>query len=213
MGKILASLDRGTPTLNQMPPEPEPALAEKRESLRKSLGVSSLDNTFENFKPMKGTEKAVVAFKSMVEGNYKRKLLLCYGGVGNGKTHLCEATAIELKRRGLFCSVRTMDMLMSALKECMNPEAHLSYEELLRNYSYADRMIVDDVDGTEWAFGELEKIIRVRYRERLFTILTTNRDITELPERITSRFFDPEIGTVCLNSAEDYRKYRLRGKG
>jgi len=55
---------------------------------------------------------------------------------------------------------------------------------------------------------QLEKIIRVRYRERLFTILTTNRDISELPERIVSRFEDAEVARKVLNSGIDYRKLK-----
>lgn len=49
----------------------------------------------------------------------------------------------------------------------------------------------------------------VRYREHLFTIMTTNRDLTELPERIVSRFRDPDVGMVVLNEGADYR--RLQG--
>lgn len=204
----LDRLDRGTPTQSQriFEVEAEPTLEERRERLRKSLCVASLDNTFENFVPVKGTEKALTAFKSMAEGNWNRKLLLVYGGVGNGKTHLCEATAIRLYKRGLFCRVLTMDRMMSALKQCMDSEPHISYEKLLSNYCYADRLIIDDVEGTNFEFEQLEKIVRVRYRERLFTILTSNRDITELPERIVSRFRDPDVGTVVLNEGDDYRR-------
>lgn len=63
--------------------------------------------------------------------------------------------------------------------------------------------------GSAWEYGQLEDIIATRYRERLFTIMTTNQDLGELPERITSRFFDPDIGRVILNEGADYR--RLKG--
>lgn len=212
IGKVLGSLDRGKPIpdlkTNDLEPE-ELTLEEKREELRKSLGVASLDNTFESFKPVKGTEKALAAFKALAEGRTNKPLLLCYGGVGNGKTHLCEAAAIALYKRGLFCRVLTMDRMMGALYECIGPDRQNSLEELLRNYSYTEHLILDDVEGTEWAFGELEKIIRVRYRERLFTILTTNRDLSELPERVVSRARDPDFGRLVLNEGADYR--RLKG--
>lgn len=225
IGKVLGNLDRGTPTqdlknldgvkydIPELDPRyKEPTLEERRESLRRSLGLSSLDHTFENFIKVKGTEKALAAFKSIVSDNYKRKFLLCYGGVGNGKTNLCEAASIALYKSGTFCKVNTMARMMMALKGCMNSKSHLSYEELLNNYCYADRLIIDDVgmggSGSDWEYGQLEEIILVRYRERLFTILTTNRDITELPERITSRFFDPDVGTVVLNEGADYRRMK-----
>lgn len=211
IGKVLDSLGRGTAIPGQriIEPELELTLEEKREELRRSLGVSSLDNTFEALKPWPGTEKALAAFKALASGKTDWRMLLCYGGVGNGKTHFCEATALTLYKRGLFCRVLTMDRMMGALKECMDPGRQNSLDQLLHNYCYADRLIIDDVTGTAWEFDQLEKIIRVRYQERLFTILTTNRDLTELPERIVSRFSDSEKGRLILNEGEDYR--RLKG--
>ena len=162
--------------------------------------------------PVPGTEKALAIFKALASGKVEWKMLLCYGGVGNGKTHLCEATVIELYKRNLFCRVLTMDRIMGRLKECMNPNEFISPEELLNNYCRAERLIIDDVDGTVWEFEQLEKIIRARYRENLFTILTSNLDIKAdekdkrfIPERIVSRFRDKEKGRLILNLGEDYR--------
>ena len=202
IGKTIRNLNPGTDILDLKTTEVE---GDKQEELRKSLGVSSLENTFDNFKPIAGTKDALSAFKELAGGKTGWKMLLCYGGVGNGKTHLCEATAIELYKRGKFCRVLTMDKMMAALKESMGAEKVISLEDLVNNYSYTLRLIVDDVEGTPWEFEQLEKIIRVRYHENLFTILTTNRDLTELPERLVSRFRDAEKGRVILNSAEDYR--------
>ncbi len=188
-------------------------MEEKREELRKSLCVASLDNTFENFRPVAGTKEALAAFKALVEGKTKRKMLLVYGGVGNGKTHLCEAAAIALYKRGLFCRVLTMAKIMRALKSCMDPEPLTSLEGLICRYGQAERLIIEDVgmggSGSAWEYGQLEDIIATRYRERLFTIMTTNRDLIELPERIVSRFRDPDVGMVVLNEGADYR--RLKG--
>lgn len=192
----------------------EPTLEERREALRRSLWVSSLDNTFANFRQVKGTEKALAAFKALAGGKTRWKMLLCYGGVGNGKTHLCEAAAIELYKRGIFCRVLTMARIMRAIKECMGPERHISYEELLSNYCYGERLILDDVgmggSGSEWEFGQLEEIVAARYHEKLFTVMTTNRDLSELPERIVSRFQDPDIGRVVLNQGEDFRRLKAK---
>jgi len=215
IGKILGSLDREKPIPDQKieSESGELSLEEKREELRKSLGVASLENTFKNFDPVSGTEKALAAFKALASGKTEWKMLLCYGGVGNGKTHLCEASAITLYERGLFGRVTTMAQIMRALKDSMRNEFSIPYSALLDRFCYADRLIIDDVgmggSGSEWEFGQLEEIVVVRYRERLFTILTTNRDLTELPERIVSRFRDPDVGRVILNSADDYR--RLKG--
>jgi len=176
------------------------------EHLRKSLGVSSLAHTFNNFKQVPGTARALQAFKLMPDGN--KPLLLCYGGVGNGKTHLCEALAIELYRRGSFVRVLPMGRVMQALKSAIGKD--LAFQELLNNYCYAERLILDDVgmggSGSEWEWRQLEEIVVTRYRERLFTVMTTNLDLKEIPERIASRFFDPDVGIVVLNEGGDYRR-------
>lgn len=214
IGEALGSLRRGTniPDRKTFDLEPEPTLEEKRERLRKSRGLSSLDNTFENFKPAPGTGKALAAFKALASGKAKWRMLLCYGGVGNGKTHLCEATAVALYKRGLFCRVTTMARIMRALKECMRPDSLTAYDELIDRYCCSEHLIVDDVgmggSGSGWEFGQLEEIIVVRYREHLFTILTTNLDLKKLPERIVSRFCDPEKGRLILNEGEDYRRQK-----
>lgn len=216
------SHDTNTPHQETIEPEPELTLEEKREELRKSLGVESLENTFEVLKPWPGTEKALAAFKALASGKTEWKLLLCYGGVGNGKTHFCEATALTLYRRGLFCRVLTMDRMMRALKECIGSDRQNSLAELLRNYQYADRLIVDDVAGTEWEFQQLEKIIRLRHHENLFTILTSNlniepdpnyRNIPFIPERIVTRFRDREKARLVLNQGEDYRPEKRAKRG
>lgn len=191
-----------------IPNDPEPTIEEKRESLRKELGVSSLNNTFEFFSPVKGTQKALAAFKALAYGKTHRPMLICYGGVGNGKTHLCEATAIAMYKQGLFVRVMTMSQMMITLKSYMNNQEPPSFDWLLSSYCLAERLIIDDVDGTEWEFEQLEKIMRFRYHDSLFTIFTTNLDISELPERIVSRFSDPEVGTIVLNRGEDYRRLK-----
>lgn len=171
----------------------------------------SLDNTFENFKPMPGTERARAAFKAVLDG--PEYMLLCYGGVGCGKTHLCEAAAIELYRRGKFCRVMKMPEMLSTLRQAIsNPE--MSYDGILGNYCYADRLIVDDIGagGSDSEFGDriLETIVVARYGRQLLTILTSNREVNELPERVRSRFEDGVTSYLVLNEGTDYR--RLKGQ-
>jgi len=170
----------------------------------------SLDNTFENFKPMPGTETALVAFKAVLDG--PEYMLLCYGGVGNGKTHLCEAAAIELYRRGKFCRVMKMPEMLSTLRRAIH-DPEMDYDTVLGNYCYAERLIVDDIGagGSDSGFGDrvLERIVVARYGRQLLTIITSNLQISELPERVTSRFEDGVTSYLVLNEGADYR--RLKG--
>jgi len=105
-----------------------------------------------------------------------------------------------------------MATLMRGLKRTLGHEPTISYDDLLNSYCSNDRLILDDVgmggSGSEWEYGQLEEIVVARYRERLFTIITTNRDLKELPERIVSRFSDPNVGRVILNTGKDYRIVR-----
>jgi DNA replication protein DnaC len=212
----LANLKRETNTQRQKSGDnsdretPERSTEDKPEELRRSLNVSSLNHTFENFEVLPGTAEAYKAFKALAEGQTDRPLLLCYGGVGNGKTHLCEAAIIALYKRGLFCRYLTMARLMRSLKAAMRTEAISSFDVLLERFCRSQRLVLDDVgmggSGSEWEYGQLEEIVNERYRERLLTIMVTNRDLEELPERIVSRFSDPAVGVIVLNSGADYRR-------
>jgi DNA replication protein DnaC len=189
---------------------PEELESERRESLRKSLWISSLENTFENFRPAKGSQLAYKQTLDFARGKAGYSLLLIYGGVGNGKTHLCEATAIELLKRGIFCRVLTWPEIIRALKKAMQPEAPRSPDDLIDIYCKAKHLILDDIgagmSGSEFGMKELEEIVEYRYHEKLFTMMTTNRDIKELPERVLSRLKDKQISCLILNEGEDYRR-------
>lgn len=155
---------------------------------------------------MPGTEQALAAFKAVLDG--PQFMLLCYGGVGNGKTHLCEAVAIELYKRGKFCRVMKMPEMLSTLRLAIkNPD--MDYDTILSNYCYAERLIVDDIGagGSDGDFGGriLENIVGARYGRQLFTIMTSNQEVSQLPERVRSRFEDTVTSYLVLNEGEDYR--------
>ncbi len=168
--------------------------------------MMSLDDTFENFKPMPGTERALAAFKAVLDG--PQFLLLCYGGVGNGKSHLCDAAAIELYKRGKFCRVMKLPEMLATLRRAIkSPE--MDYDGIMGNYCYAGRLIVDDIGagGSDSEFGDrvLETIVGARYGRQLLTIMTSNREFSELPERVKSRFEDTVTSYLVLNEGEDFR--------
>jgi len=201
---------------------PDPTPEEKKrerlaelECLRCDIRVTSLENTFDNFKSVKGTEKAVAAFRALAAGNTHWKMLLCYGGVGNGKTHLLEALAIELHKQGKFARVLTMSAIMAALKRGMGKEAIDGLEDRVEHLSRVPYLLIDDVgmggSGSDWEWGQLEDIIVYRYRENLLTAVTSNLDISQIPERIVSRFSDSEKGRIVLNSGVDYRPLKVKG--
>lgn len=187
----------------------EQSKTELLEELRRSLKVSSLEHTFENFDHVEGTEKAFNLFEELAGGETTWKLLLCYGGTGNGKTYLCEALVIDLYKRGIFLRLLTMNDITDALKRGMAKGAIPPYDVKLSNYCRTPRLIIDDFGMGEGAsdFSPriLEQIINYRQKENLLTVLTTNLNLQELPERVVSRFKDTDYARMVLNEAPDYR--------
>lgn len=162
---------------------------------------------------MPGTEQALAAFKAVLDG--PEFMLLCYGGVGNGKTHLCDAAAIELYKRGKFCRVMKMPEMLSTLRRAIN-DPEMDYDMILGNFCYAERLIVDDIgaSGSDSDFGKrvLESIVVARYGRQLLTIMTTNQEISELPERVLSRFKDTVTSYLVVNEGVDYRGLMRQSK-
>ena len=187
-------------------------IEDEKEELRKSLGLSSLGHTFDNYKVLPGTQEALEAFKGMAEEGCL-PLLLCYGGVGNGKTHLCEALSMALYKKGIRCKVMVWSDIVRQLKGSFDShrESHsLPYQFLFNRIRSMSYLIIDDVgmgsSGSEWEWGEFEDLTRYRYHEMLFTVVVTNKELNELPPRVISRFNDPDIGRIVLNRGKDYRK-------
>ncbi len=100
---------------------------------------------------------------------------------------------------------------MRAFKRVLRRDESLgvTYDELIDRYCHCPALIVDDVgmggSDSAWEWGQLDEIINARYREHLITVLATNRDLKDLPERVVSRFSDPDIGLIVLNEGRDYR--------
>lgn len=177
--------------------------------------MSDMNHTFANFRRVKGTANALGAFKALADG--ERPFLLCYGGVGNGKTHLLEAAAIRLNEMGKHGRLWVFADFLSWLRRLMGEKLEDVDTIIERYQSNRAYLFFDDVGmeyGTPWEESVLERIINGRYRSRGITALVTNKDLDQvddkgrrcIPERVVSRFFDPDIGVVVLNEAEDYRK-------
>ena len=93
-----------------------------------------------------------------------------------------------------------------------------SYNELFRRLCETSKLVIDDVGmgsiESKWEISELEDIVNERYHTRYktdkITILASNKDIKELPDRIVSRFYDPEFGKVLLIKSGDYRRRKSK---
>ena len=173
------------------------------------LNVSSESHTFGNFVTGQGLREVYHVFKKFAE-KLEPELLLCYGGIGNGKTFLLEATAMRLFERGIFARVVVWSDFIANLKSRMDDKEATPFEFVLRNYYESPVVLLDDygmgTTDTAWEKSILEKIVDYRYRNRLPMALTTNMEIKNLPVRVESRFNDPECGIVVENKGGDYRR-------
>jgi len=182
------------------------------ETSLKEKGVSSKAQNFDNFKVTPETKEVYQAFKNLATGEASYQMLLCYGRTGNGKTHLCNALATELNKRGIDARLYTVADMVGRLKESI---AEHTTESVIKQLTTVPALILDDFKveyNSPWEMEKIENIIDARYREALITVLTTNREQDELPERVVSRFNDLSLSKVVLNNAPDYRR-RRRGKG
>lgn len=217
IGDALGKLRKSIPSLQDRPLIPRVATlspAQQLEELRRNLRVQSLDNTFENLKRVKGMEMAIDTAQALANGTATYSIVLIYGTTGNGKSHVCDAVALQWYKRGLFARVLVWSELAAMLvkyqfsKEPDSPDPSLIVDRLAK----AERLIIDDFgmggSDSKLPVGWLERIVDWRYHERLPMLLTTNLDLKELPDRIVSRFSDVVRGRLVLNSAPDYRTHR-----
>ena len=176
------------------------------------MGISNIGHTFRNFKSVAGVKESLEAMRNLAEGTSPVPIVFCYGGVGNGKTHLLEALVIRLNERGLYSRLYLWRNIVSLFKRHLDKEAEPPFDELLGRFCQARQLIIDDVGigvtDTAWEQAQLETIIDYRYSHELVTALATNKDISELPSRVLSRLSDKAVCIMCLNKSDDFRKLK-----
>jgi len=171
--------------------------------------------TFKTFKIVQGTEKAHEAALIMASGTAPFKILLLYGDVGNGKTHLLYATAALAIENGLRVKFIAFPDLLSKARMNIGNKDGGGIDAVLMEYKQCQFLCLDEVkfklnkDGQaedQWATDVLEDLLNYRYRHELYTMITTNHDVKAFPPQVYSRFTEPRICKCVLNSAPDYRK-------
>lgn len=182
------------------------AAAYKKGQILENSGAVSLVQTFDNFDPkVPGVGKAFAAAKKIAEENCNFIWLLIYGGIGSGKTHLLNAIANRVMERGIPAHLIQMADLLSDLRMAMNTNQIDFKMNELKRIPY---LLIDELGleyGTDWEKEKIEELLASRWNRGLRTIIATNRDVSELPPRIKSRFMDRNLSRAILNEAGDYR--------
>jgi DNA replication protein DnaC len=143
---------------------------------------------------------------------HPEKWLLLTGTYGCGKTHLAAAIANQCLAHGKPVLFLNTPDLLDYLRETYAPSAASTYSERFDEIRTAPLLVLDDL-GTEsptnWAIEKLYQILNYRYNARLPTVITTNRELKDIDQRVASRLSDIEIVTALNILAPDFRAGKL----
>ena len=193
-------------------------LAQQEEQrLNDLLRLSALDpfrdKTFENFDPkVPGVDRAYTLARRFARD--PRGWLVLRGGYGCGKTHLAAAIANEAISNHSQVLFTIVPDLLDHLRSAFAPSSDVHYDELFESVRTAYLLVLDDLgteSATSWAREKLFQIFNYRYNYRLPTVITTNRKLDDIDDRVLSRLLDRDFSEVVEINAEDYRQ-RPRGR-
>ncbi len=135
--------------------------------------------------------------------------LVLKGGYGCGKTHLAAAIANGCVERGQPVLFITVPDLLDHLRATFAPSSPAEYDTRFEQVRAVPVLILDDLgteSATPWAQEKLFQIFNYRYNAQLPTVITTNRELEEIPLRLRSRLVDPDLARIVSITAPDYRR-------
>ena len=172
---------------------------------RAGQGARPVTQTFDNFTLIHGARESYEAAKAWTNPGADFIWLLIYGGTGNGKSHLCNAALDTLLSRGQKAKLITANGLFAELRMAMSDH---TTDAVMLGYQQTAELIIDELDEecSEWEWARLQELLIARDDAKKATMVATNLDWCDLPERIGSRFQDREYARMVQNAAPDYRR-------
>ena len=140
--------------------------------------------------------------------------LLLMGGFGCGKTHLAASIANEVVSLGVKTLFLTVPDLLDWLRFTFSSD-ETTYEERFEEIRTIHFLVLDDLgtqNTTDWAREKLFQIINYRYIHKLPSVITTNLDLTQIDDRISSRLQDRKLVIKVQIDAQDYRNPLSEGE-
>lgn len=201
--------------LYRCPNNPVEHDVEHRERLRRLSNLEAMyDKTFASFElnlHYLPPEQASLKFAFEVASNFADKpqgWLLLEGRYGCGKTHLAAAVAHRRLEKGEQVLFMTVPDLLDHLRGAYAPDAESTYDELFDRMKNAALLVLDDLgveNPSPWAQEKLFQLLNYRYTYKKSTIITTNKNIDDLDQRLRSRLLDVDLVRRVKISAPDYR--------
>ncbi len=133
--------------------------------------------------------------------------LFLTGKFGCGKTHLAAAIANEIIQNGTRTLFLTVPDLLDWLRYTFSGQ-DTSFEERFSEIRDVPFLVLDDLgtqNSTPWAQEKLFQIINHRYVNKLPTVITSNLEVSEIDERVSSRLNDRDLVVNITITAPDYR--------
>jgi DNA replication protein DnaC len=196
----------------------EPEVLKQKRDIEARFSISNLgerfsDSTFDKFKPIPGTEKALDLCKSYADSfpSYGPDALLIWGEYGNGKSHLAAAVAHTVQSKGHTVVFQTMPELLERIRETFNDRKNKETEkDIMYALQNCELMVLDDIGAekvSDWVQDVLFRIVDGRYRQKKPILYTTNLKPGDLKDRVGPRIYDRMMETSILvqNTGTSYR--------
>jgi DNA replication protein DnaC len=153
------------------------------------------DRTFDNFDPkVHGVADAYDVARRFARDPYG--WLVLHGGYGSGKTHLAAAIANEALNARAQVLFAVVPDLLDHLRSAFAPNSPIQYDEMFEGVRTTHLLVLDDLgteSATPWAQEKLYQIINYRYNYQMPTVVTTNRRLEQIDDRIQSRLRDQAL--------------------
>jgi len=126
-------------------------------------------------------------------GNKNHNPLFIYGGVGLGKTHLMQAIGNEVHKKNPKAKIRYLHA-NEYIEDVVKASMTKSFDTLKKYYNSLDLLLVDDIQFIAGAEKSQEEFFYTfntlleKGRQVIMTSDTYHKNISDLPERLLSRF-------------------------
>lgn len=183
--------------------------------LLKSMTFASFDEKRVNLPVAERQNLAMVYRECQEFAKNPEGWLVLLGNNGCGKTHLACAIANQNLKAGKALQFVVVPDFLDHLRATFSPDSKVSYDTLFENVRESPLLILDDLgaqSATPWAREKLYQVINYRYNARLPIVITTNCDLDDIDDRISSRLADPKISIIFNITAPDYRSDAIANK-